>query len=159
MCCWLYRFLLLIFRNRGKRERRKRITLLLFPVYTHAPSLPRSLSLSSSFSLSLSLSSFSSAHLIGPGESPLHQMALSRRWHRRRINNPATLTRHVRTPAPHLHPSRIRRPKHFGRIICSTRFDTRVSVVSYLRSNVAPSTRARARAREMQGRTREKKRK
>lgn len=146
MCCWLYRFLLLIFRNRGKRERRKRITLLLFPVYTHAPSLPRSLSLSlsSSFSLSLSLSSFSSAHLIGPGESPLHQMALSRRWHRRRINNPATLTRHVRTPAPHLHPSRIRRPKHFGRIICSTRFDTRVSVVSYLRSNVAPSTRARA---------------
>lgn len=84
-------------------------------------------------------------------------MALSRRWHRRRINNPATLTRHVRTPASHLHPSRIRRPKHFGRIICSTRFDTRVSVVSYLRSNVAPSTRARARAREMQGRTREKK--
>lgn len=135
-------------KQRKEREKEENNFASLSCVHTRSisTSLSLSLSLSSSFSLSLSLSSFSSAHLIGPGESPLHQMALSRRWHRRRINNPATLTRHVRTPAPHLHPSRIRRPKHFGRIICSTRFDTRVSVVSYLRSNVAPSTRARARA-------------
>lgn len=56
----------------------------------------------------------------------------------RRINNPATLTTCTYTSRPVC-----RHSKHFGRIICSTRFDTRVSVVSYLRSNVAPSTRAR----------------
>lgn len=56
----------------------------------------------------------------------------------RRINNPAILTTWTYTSRPVC-----RHSKHFGRIICSTRFDTRVSVVSYLRSNVAPSTRAR----------------
>lgn len=105
--------------------------------------------------------------VIGSSKSPLHQMVLSRQWYRQRINNPTMLS--GQAPYTHAHslslsllfalhlpspasffvgpPPFIRarslctRPKQLRRIICSTRFDTRVSVVSYLRSNVAPSTR------------------
>lgn len=123
-CCWIYRFLRYLYSD----PRRISFGLLFFSVSPLSP--------------------FLAARLIGPGESPLHRMALSCRWHSVGELITPLYSRRVHTsPAPC---AAIRNTS----AELFVRHDSIRAFLSYLISDLTSHPR---RAREMQGRIRKEK--